>query len=263
LSRIRPEEAVARSREILEGKRRQPVLLFKAVELLFARAELSERTEPRAYENFLKCLNEGFAADRAGLESRAPKSVLSGAMVLAGLCWKRLGQEADAEREYSQAIEVCPKSPVPFVARGVLNYGRKTGDALSDFQEAIERDCPVVWPYFFLAHSSLLNSRFGDCIKYCQDGLKLAKEPAIAANLMHWRAVARFHAQSDKGELRNALSKAQEWAPDNRWIKADLESVDGIWGGKAIDSWNLPNTSDAKRIGEAHEKLGALDPVLA
>lgn len=256
-----PDEAIQRANAIASERRRPALLLFKAAEILLAQAELQEAVTPPVYQKIIILLEEAL---RGGSnQNDLPKSISSGGHVLAGLCWKRLGEIERAELEYTQALKADPESLVALVARGILNYGRKTPSALDDFQSAIEKKAPLVWPYFFRAHWAITTSRFDECIKMCQGGLNLSKDPDIVANLFQWLAIARFKIGGTKTDLRNTLTHAVLLSPTNQRINLSLNTVDEISQDRPIDRASILENEDMEKIGQAHLDFELVEPQLS
>ena len=252
--RIRSDEAVERANRIAEDASSHPLLLFKAAEILFGDNEQREAGKSSEYRRCI-ALFEKVSQRGTEVHDPPPRSVFSGAHVLAGLCWERLQNKVNAEAEYSEALRLDPNSVVALVARGKLSYGEDNAAAREDFQRAVELKARLVWPYFFLAHASLRNSKFQECIAYCTEGLKRTNDPDIAANLWHWLGISRYMANGNKSELEGSLNRAKALSPANRDIDRNQKLLSEIEQSEEIEFWQIPPEEEIEEIAQAHFDL--------
>ncbi len=255
LAKLRFEQALEQSRRISKaGDEFPPELLFKAGEILLLDAERQQRSDPEKYkvcvETFTKSLER---AQR--LKKPLPKSMVSGAFILLGLCRKRLGSAEQAERFYSESLKEDPENAAALVARGMLNYGIKTEQAVADFRHAVKLGEKLVWPYFFLAHYELGAKKYAEALSLCTEAARRTRDPDVLGNVMLWRAIAAFELNGNAHELRASLWHASSLAPRNPSIQANLQRAKSVVGAGAAGAWDLTDIEEVRHTAESRFEL--------
>src|ERR1019366_7406551 len=95
-----------------------------------------------------------------------------------------------ALKYYAEGLQADPDNDGLLVARGMLLYGTSLR-AEADFELAIRRGSPVIWPYFFLAHHFLVNGRFQECRMLCERALEMPGSDAVKSELYEWLAISQ------------------------------------------------------------------------
>ncbi len=111
-------------------------------------------------------------------------------ITLLGFAHEFLGESQLASENYSRGLKVDQTNDALLIARGILLYGTSTR-AITDFETAVGRRSPVIWPYFFLAHDRLLNNRFLDCLSLCEQALAMSGSATVKSELSEWRAISQ------------------------------------------------------------------------
>lgn len=251
-----PTEALNEANTIAGNRDARALLLFKAADIIFSNAELNQDTPNSVYEKVLGVYKNAFRNIVEFHEKQIPASVPYGAMVFMGLCWKRIGNHSEAEKSLSDAIQEAlilkRDSSVALIARGILNYGVKTDNAVTDFNEAIKKKASLVWPYFFMAHWALNNNEFAPCVRYCDMADKWPADREVKAELIQWRAISSFNIDANLNALRSNLSRAHELAPNNPIIETNLNWAKQIGETKSQITWSVPNLQQISDFAENH-----------
>ena len=155
LKRFDVARARVRANAILAGWENHPSrLVLKAVEIRFEstrelslnEAALIERQLIPIFENIIEKFETG--SDGGG-----GPVWLSLAYSLCGLCYQDIDEIDDARHCFDQALRLDRNNEGVLTARGILLYGQKSTNAISDFLEAVARNASTVWPFLFLGLS--------------------------------------------------------------------------------------------------------------
>lgn len=83
-----------------------------------------------------------------------------------------------------------------------------------------------VWPRVYLAHLALVDERFDECLRWCEEALPLARTDAVRAALYEWRGLSRA-ATGARREARADLRRAATLDPSQPSYRANLAAFDG------------------------------------
>ena len=152
-----------------------PHLVVQAVEVFYGYATgVSEHDAVPIYRRLIGILTPLLerTVREAGMET-PPVSMI---VLLLATCHTLLGEIPEAYHYYSLAVALEPRNAALLVARGIIVYGTNPS-AISDFEQAIKLESPIVWPYYYMAHHLLTQGRFEDCRRMCEQALgKPARE---------------------------------------------------------------------------------------
>lgn len=169
-------------------------------------------------------------------EGSSQPSLLAMAFTLTGSCQEHLGRTDLARCDYDRGLSLFPTNDALLVARGILLYGRETDRSVRDFENAVQRSSPLVWPYFYLAHHALLNDRFGVCLDLCNRGLPLPASNEVQADLLEWMAISQASLGYPAQAVESVFLAACGLAPDNKRIASNylafresLRPMDIVW----------------------------------
>ena len=133
------------------------------------------------------------------------------------------GDHQKAKALCDEAIAFDPNAYGLWSARGMLIY--PGNGAVEDFREAVrlgDRNC---YPYYFLAHSSLMTRTFQEAAEWCREALKRGPSLGIKAQLHLWLAIAAHESGVSLNEVLALLAKAREIDPENVFLKHDVEEI--------------------------------------
>ena len=147
------------------------------------------------------------------------------ALVELGLFYEHLHREDAALTAYEEALAIEPRNEPALTARGILRYGRSTAASIRDFRAAVSRGVHTVWPFYYMAHHALVTKQYQDCVLYCREGLSQVASDAVRADLLEWRAIARFETSGRIDDVLADFDEASRLAPDNARITRNRTEV--------------------------------------
>jgi tetratricopeptide (TPR) repeat protein len=251
-----PDEAVALAQRVLaNAERYHPGLVVTAgVEQLESLREMDDRDAQPAYAELGRVIETALARLRSGEgQDSAQNSTQAMAHALLGFCRDHLGDAEGALCYYDAGLAAFPTNDALLVARGILRYGMDTPAAVQDFQKAIQFGSSVVWPYFFMAHHFLVNSRARECLTSCEQALSIHASDAVRANLHEWMAISRSDLGFPSPEVRTAFEEATRLDPANERIRKNYRAFEKSLGHdtSALRIWEKPNGADVRAYGRA------------
>ena len=233
-------------------------VVLKALELVFyAIKDQSEEASRPKREALISVFDETiFRMETAGETG----SQLAMAFALAGLCYESQDQPDQALTYYDRGLSIVPANEALLVARGILLYGRDTKRAVHDFAQAISNGTHLVWPYFFLAHHSLIQDRYEDALRYCAICERLATTPTLLANVLEWAAICHSSLGSSELLIEAIFGTALSFDPGNARIsrnhqafKDRLEPVTPTFSIR----WDKDDESSVQGVGKAGFRVAA------
>ena len=123
------------------------------------------------------------------------------------------------------ALELDPSSPSPWTVRGIITYPEPR--AVADFQEAVRLGEQSYYPYYFLAHTALMQNRFEECEEWCRQALRHRPSRAIEAQLWEWVAISRAQQGATRREVGELFERAQGLDPENQRIRHNRAVFEG------------------------------------
>ncbi|EYF02462.1 tetratricopeptide repeat protein [Chondromyces apiculatus] len=165
------------------------------------------------------------------LESAVPaqqrKSVLVQGYVEMGVCHEHLGDTERALHAYSEALNVDADNDAALTARGRLRVARaEDALAMQDFERAVARGTPLIWPYLHLAFHALNTAEYERCLELCRTGLERTEDERLRAALYEWMVVSVVMLGSPPPLVEDLLERALDLAPFNARIPRYRERYD-------------------------------------
>lgn len=258
LEKTDPAAARRRATDVLEdpGEPSVPVRC-KAVDVLLQAADELPDDEARPERRRLaRILDDLVVSMQMSAVDRSNPSLLANALAQAGINQERLG-DVDAARAYfDRGLARFPTNDGLLAARGALLYGRDTERALRDFDRAIQGDTGLVLPYFHMAHHALRAERFGDCLDWCQRGLRRHGSPNVVATLLEWTAVSQASLGFPDGAVKANFEAAIQYDPNNDRIRNNYRLFDSMIAGRPPE-WDVESEEGVRRL------RGRLEPTAA
>jgi tetratricopeptide (TPR) repeat protein len=246
----RIDEALERANAILREQNPSARRLFKAADVLFHAARNFEQAAAAAvYTRTLVVLDRALALDMNLPQEERLSSVTVGGYVLKGLCYEHLAQPAEARRSYTAALAVDPDAEAALTARGLLLLHSEHPAALRDFERAVKKGTPLLWPYLYLAHDALESGEFRRCLDMAEHALARTRAPVLRANLMEWMAIASIELAPGSKTSIALMRDAQTVNPLSERIAANLKD---LLAGKPPDGLRVANDTSPR---EAMERL--------
>jgi hypothetical protein len=90
-----------------------------------------------------------------------------------------------------------------------------------------------------MAHWSLSNSKFAECIHFCRTGLKYSKDREVVAQLIQWFAISEFHLDGVRDKFWKSLAKARELSPHDKNIAHNLQLLERVKQANTPEVWSL------------------------
>jgi tetratricopeptide (TPR) repeat protein len=178
------------------------------------------------------------------------------ALVELGNFYEHLQREDAALAAYGEALAIEPQNEPALTARGILRYGRSTSASIRDFQTAISRGAHTVWPFFYMAHHALVTRQYQHCLLYCREGLGQPSSDAVRADLLEWRAIARFQASGRIDDVLADFDEAARLAPNNPRINRNrTEMIRAMDAQQTQLPWQEESEVEAGEIGRRRPAL--------
>lgn len=254
LSKSDPAAALAIAKTIVadENESRAAVIL-KAAELVSASTRDMSLAEANPILNRLSALLERAAIQLQtdGAES-LNRQLYAGLLGLAGICRYRLGDIIAAANLFDRGLRVHPASHGLLIARGILQYGRNSKQAIGDFQQAIALGAKNFWPLFYLAHYRLKRGDFVECLNACNQSLRFDESERLRANVFEWLAICQFATETAPlEEIRANFREARRLAPENERIRRNQQSFERAITRESLTDvvWESPDEAAIREIG--------------
>ncbi len=258
-SKVNSEAAIVLAEQIIkEPNLHHSRVVLKALELFFyATKEQSDEASRLEREALLSVFDETiFRMETAGETG----SQLAMAFALAGFCYESLDQLDQALAYYDRGLSIVPSNEALLVARGILLYGGDTKKAVHDFAQAISNGTQLVWPYFFLAHHSLIQDLYEDTLRYCAICERLATTPTLLANVLEWAAISHSSLGSSELLIEAIFGAALTFDPGNARIsrnhQAFKDSLRPVTPTIPI-RWDKGDEGSVQSVGKAEFRIAA------
>ena len=261
LSQADPARALSQATRILaDEKETRPAVVLKAAELVADSTKNSplERAEP-----VLKQLADLLETAAIQLQTNGAESlhrqVFAGLTGLAGICRYRLGDVNAAADLFDRGLRVHPSSNALLIARGILQYGRNSKQAVSDFQQANALGAKNFWPLFYLAHYRLKRGDFVECLNACNQAKRYKESPKAEANVFEWIAICQSALPNPSiEEIRANFREARRLAPENDRIRRNQQTFEQAVIGACVSevNWERPDETTVRLLGEEIGEFG-------
>ncbi len=189
-------------------------------------------------------------------EGSSDPALLATALLLTGFCYEQLNLADEARQSYDRGLSLFPNDDALLVARGILLYGRETERSVHDFETAFQRGSPLVWPYFYLAHYALLNSRYGVCLDICNRALQLPASSEVQASLLEWMAISQASLGYPAQAVESVFQAAQRLAPSDAHIARNYQAFRESLSPGDI-GWEKRSEQDVRIFGERERRPAA------
>jgi len=250
------EEAAAYARAIAFDPRRPHQTRTLAVAAIReSLRDASTDNESRLSAELIPVLDDAIDAELSLGSRDSNDAVLICAYLLRAECRESVGEVDRAMSDWNDAIrksEGVLKSTC-LAGRGLLNLQLdRRDDALSDFELAVELECPHAFPYYFVATSHLLEERFPDVVRIARLGLEKAENRSLRAELHHVIAIALAYLGVSDKSVRREFDRARELDPFDELIRSNASR----WESRSqLTPPQLNAQSDYGTIRQASEKL--------
>jgi hypothetical protein len=91
---------------------------------------------------------------------------------------------------------------------------------------AIEYESPVIWPYFFLAHYSIVGRLFEKCRSLSERGLEMEGPDTIKSELAEWLAIAQSELGYPAEVVRGSFDRSIRFDPTNERARRNLATFE-------------------------------------
>ncbi len=247
--------ALQRANAVITKPASDPRLFFQAADVLFTALQpLPKEQACSVSERIIKVLEEALKKEQQVPPDPQWMIMAARACMEKGLCHVRLGQSDAGLDAYARALTFAPNHPATLTARGILLYrSNREREAVIDFEQAARTRTPLVLPYFFLAHWSLIQRDYSKCLEWCDEALRRTRLPALLANLFEWKAIARWEQGAAPESVRTFFEEALNYAPFDDRLQHNyskyLESVKGA--GREKTPWEI-DTNEIRSAAENH-----------
>lgn len=255
-----PDAAAKLAEKVLaDDNKYAPAVVARAAGILRSNEArtVSDAGSAQLYRRLISILERNKA--RIEKDEDAAGRVLAFAMTigLLGFCHEFLGNTGAAVSCYSLGLQVNPNNDALFTARGILQYGTSPR-AISDFEQAVELRCPVVWPYLFLAHHCLGTSQFEQSRAMCEAGLKMNGSDSAKSQLEEWRAIAQAELGFPPELVRAAFESAIRLDPSNELAKRNRDLFEASLRAPRVrptlSNWEQKSVAAIRNLGLAERR---------
>jgi tetratricopeptide (TPR) repeat protein len=220
-----PARAIRRADDILqEYPKYSPTVIVPAADIKLMAARTTSETEGRQMFEHLAPILENTLA-RFDEQDQPDRSSYVEALALLGFGYEFVGQSQAALEYYSRGLQLDPYNDALLVARGILLYGTSPR-AITDLEMAIRTGSPLIWPYVFLAHHNLVNRRFEECRKLCEQALSMNGSAAVKSEVSEWLAIAQAGLGFPFEMVRSSFDNAIRFDPSNERAKLNLAAFE-------------------------------------
>jgi tetratricopeptide (TPR) repeat protein len=227
MNRFNPVEARRRASEILEAPDRyEPVVVAFATDVVLDSVPSLPRVEAsQLFRRLIPLLESTLSEIEKGDEGGVDLSTFSKTCRLLGFCHEHLEEYQAALSCYSRGIAADPSNVGLLVTRGILLYG-ESPRAVKDFESAIQSGSPVIWPYFFLAHHSLVGGLFEQCRSLSERALEMQGSDAIKSEMAEWLAISQSELGYPAEIIRESFDRSIRFDPTNERARRNLAAFE-------------------------------------
>jgi tetratricopeptide (TPR) repeat protein len=187
--------------------------------------------------------------ERAKIEPPASRGpYLHMTLFLLAALHRMVGEVREAYDYYSQLIVLEPRNDALLASRGALVYGSNPS-AISDFEQAVNLNSQIVWPYYFLAHHLLTQSRFEDCWRMCLRGFDKPAPPRVHSALLEFMAISMAALGLPANLVQRTFEDAMRVDPSNERAAENLRRYLAANQTRAV-TWEYPSSSSVRSSGQ-------------
>jgi tetratricopeptide (TPR) repeat protein len=247
-----PGAARRRAEEVLRDHGKYPpVVVARAADVLFKSFRTALNAEARnGFRRLIPILEQTLIRIEKGDEGGVDQSAYAMVVALLGFCYEFLGDFQHALDYYSRGLRANPYNDGLLTARGILLYG-SSSRAINDFELAVRNGCPVVWPYFFLAHHYLISRRFEDCRQMCERAGQMEASDAVKSELADWLAISQAELGFPLELVRAAFDKAIQLNPANERARRNLSAFESAIRPAFPQGWDTQSEAALRAFGLA------------
>jgi len=256
LDLIDPAEAHRRAAAIIGRDEAYPAVAvtYAADIMLKATGTTPEADSVAEYRRLIPILERTSMKIEAGDESGVDPSAYATAIGLLGFCHEFLGDNQTATQCYSRGLQVDPNNDGLLAARGILLYGA-SHRAITDFEQAIKLDCPLVWPYFLLAHHYLICDRFEECRAMCERAARMPASDSVRSELTEWKAISQAELGFPAEMVRAVFEESLRLDPSNDRARRNFMGFEEAIQSAQPKLWLTPRAAVVRASGLAARRL--------
>ncbi len=260
LYRSSKHEATDQANVILGRHREEhPFVVLKAADIIFY--DTKERTFEESkiiFVNLVKVIDYALVQISKLPAEEHQKSLIVGAYIELAMCQGHLGLESQARQSYDAGLQIDPGNTQALTARGIFLYASDVVSAIRDFKVAIRGQDKTVWPYFYLAHHSLLAKEFDNCKSYCDTALSMKSIDSVRAHLLEFRAIASLELGNEMQTVESDFLSALELSVKEGSILRNYELFKN-WNdtqNSATDQaqWGVLSSQEAQEAGRFYKR---------
>jgi hypothetical protein len=133
-----------------------------------------------------------------------------------------LGMNEDAFGLLTFLINLDPKNPLLYAARGKLNYP-SSDKSIQDLIRSIHLGIPMNWPFVWIATYYMEKGQYSDVRTTCEAAFTRQLVPKIHSELLELLAIAKASSGASEQEVRDLFEQA---------IRTDIRNT------RAVDNLN-------------------------
>ena len=252
-------EAQRRAEAILgEPDKSPPLVVAYAAGIEFKSLTSASETEAsKRFQRLVPILKSTVTRFEQQNPSSVDRSSYAMTITLLGFAHEFLGQDQLAMESYSRGLLIDHDSDSLLVARGILLYGTSPR-AITDFEAAVARRSSMIWPYFFLAHDRLVNKRFLECLRLCEQALEMPGSAAVKSELSEWIAISQSELGFPAETVRAWFESAIRLDPSNERATRNLAVFEAA-ARPTVKAWvtRSPAAVRSSGLAERRYKLAA------
>jgi tetratricopeptide (TPR) repeat protein len=232
-----------------------PAVVVRAADIKLHSARTISETEGHlVFERLEPILKNTLARFEQQEPSNFDRSSYVATLALLGFGYEFVGNLQAALELYSRGLQFEPDNDALLVARGVLQYGT-TPRAITDLETATRIRSPLVWPYVFLAHHNLVNRRFEESRKLCEQALGMNGSPAVMSEVSEWMAIAQAGLGFPVEMVRASFDNAIRLDPSNERAKRNLAVFEAAYKPIAINDLEIRSVGALRTSGLAERRF--------
>lgn len=250
-------EALQRAKNVLDhDETYAPVAVVRAGEIAMKATQSAPEAEASAgYRHLIPVLERALSRIEIDAEDGIDESVHTLATGLLGFLHEFLGDNQTAVQYYSRGLRLSPTNVILLTARGILLYGSGPR-AIGDFELAANHGCPVVWPYFYLAHNDLVSGRFEECRVLSERAGQLPAPDSVRSELAEWKAISQAELDFPVDMVRASFEEALRLDPSNDRARRNLSLFEAAVSTAQPRSWETRRATAVRTSGIAVRRLG-------
>lgn len=227
LNKADPAKASKQAQDILDRHRDcAPAVVARAADIVFMTTRTRSDAEARHLAEVLEpILTATLDRIRSSVSGDIDHPTYVTLLSLLGFCYEFQGRVQEAEKCYSQGLQVDPNNDGLLVSRGMLLYGTSPR-AILDLERAIQCRTPLVWPSIMLAHHNLITGRPDECRKLCERALGMGGSPAVMSEVAEWLAIAQAQLGFPVEMVRGTFDSAIRLDPSNERARKNLAAFE-------------------------------------